>query len=121
MHPAKRHQTVAVPVGRIKVGGGQTIVVQSMTNTDTADAGATAAQIADLYNTGSELVRITVNNKAAAAAVPEIRKRLEDLCLDVPLIGADIVELNPTRDHEDVTAMVAVKLLKEVAARMLGV
>lgn len=82
-----RQSTVPVPIRHTTVGAGQPVIVQSMTNTDTADAAATAAQVADLYNAGSELVRITVNNKAAAAAVPEIRKRLEDQCLDVPLIG----------------------------------
>src|SRR3712207_6073437 len=62
-------------------------VVQSMTNTDTADADATALQVASLAHAGSELVRITVNNDAAAAAVPEIRRKLDDLGVGVPLIG----------------------------------
>jgi (E)-4-hydroxy-3-methylbut-2-enyl-diphosphate synthase len=87
MQIPERKNTVPVAVGKVIVGGNQAVVVQSMTNTDTADAAATAAQVADLYNCGSELVRITVNNKAAAAAVPEIRRRLLDQCLDVPLIG----------------------------------
>ncbi len=87
MQSPARKNTVSVAVGKVTVGGGHPVVVQSMTNTDTADAVATAAQVADLYNSGSELVRITVNNKEAAAAVPEIRKRLIDACLDVPLIG----------------------------------
>ena len=69
------------------VGGGQPIVVQSMTNTDTADAVGTAVQIAQLAKAGSELVRITVNSEEAAAAVPEIRRRLDDMGVTVPLIG----------------------------------
>ena len=87
MTPPERRPTVPVRIRGVVVGGGHPIVVQSMTNTDTADAARTAAQVADLHRAGSELVRITVNNKAAAAAVPEIRARLEDLGLDVPLIG----------------------------------
>ena len=87
MNALARRTTIPVTIRDVVVGGGQPIVVQSMTNTDTADAASTAAQVAELYRAGSELVRITVNNKAAAAAVPEIRRRLEDQCLDVPLIG----------------------------------
>lgn len=87
MDALARRSTIPVTVRGVAVGGGQPIVVQSMTNTDTADAAGTAAQVAELYRAGSELVRITVNNKAAAAAVPEIRERLEGQCLDVPLIG----------------------------------
>jgi (E)-4-hydroxy-3-methylbut-2-enyl-diphosphate synthase len=82
-----RKRTVPVPVRGTVVGGCHQVVVQSMTNTDTADAAATAAQVAELYRAGSELVRITVNTQQAAAAVPEIRTRLHDLGLDVPLIG----------------------------------
>ena len=84
---ASRHRTVPVAVRNTVVGGGHPVVVQSMTNTDTADASATSEQVAELFQAGSELVRITVNNKAAASAVPEIRQRLEDSGLDVPLIG----------------------------------
>lgn len=69
------------------IGGCRPVVVQSMTNTPTADAEATARQVAELHRAGSELVRITVNDEAAATAVPEIRRRLEDMGLDVPLIG----------------------------------
>jgi (E)-4-hydroxy-3-methylbut-2-enyl-diphosphate synthase len=69
------------------VGGGRPVVVQSMTNTDTADADATAIQIARLAHAGSELVRITVNNEAAAAAVPEIVRKVRDLGLAVPIVG----------------------------------
>ena len=71
----------------VPVGSGHPVVVQSMTNTDTADAAATADQVAALFEAGSQLVRITVNNDEAARAVPEIRQRLTDRGLDVPLIG----------------------------------
>ncbi len=84
--PARR-KTVPVRIRNVTVGGGHPVVVQSMTNTDTADAAATAQQVAELFLAGSELVRITVNSQEAAAAVPEIRKRLDDLGLAVPLIG----------------------------------
>jgi (E)-4-hydroxy-3-methylbut-2-enyl-diphosphate synthase len=83
----KRHQTVGVQVGKVQVGGGAPVVVQSMTNTDTADAAATAQQCLELAQAGSELVRITVNVPEAAAAVPEIKKRLLDAGCDVPIIG----------------------------------
>ncbi|MDP9177168.1 MAG: flavodoxin-dependent (E)-4-hydroxy-3-methylbut-2-enyl-diphosphate synthase [Gemmatimonadota bacterium] len=82
-----RRKTVTVRVGGVPVGAGHPVVVQSMTNTDTADATATAAQVADLAAAGSQLVRITVNNEHAAAAVPEIASRLADLGVSVPLIG----------------------------------
>jgi (E)-4-hydroxy-3-methylbut-2-enyl-diphosphate synthase len=84
---ASRRQTVPVDVGGVVVGGGRPIVVQSMTNTDTADADATALQVAALAHAGSELVRITVNNDAAAQAVPHIRRKLDDLGVGVPLVG----------------------------------
>lgn len=76
-----------VQVGSIIIGGGAPVVVQSMTNTDTADIKATVAQVAELAQAGSELVRITVNNEAAAEAVPRIRDGLDAMGLDVPLIG----------------------------------
>jgi (E)-4-hydroxy-3-methylbut-2-enyl-diphosphate synthase len=82
-----RHKTVPVSVGGVVVGGGAPIVVQSMTNTDTADVEATAQQAAALARAGSELVRITVDRAEAAAAVPRIRDRLAQLGIDVPLIG----------------------------------
>ncbi|MCU7844226.1 MAG: flavodoxin-dependent (E)-4-hydroxy-3-methylbut-2-enyl-diphosphate synthase [Candidatus Thiodiazotropha sp. (ex Monitilora ramsayi)] len=82
-----RRQTQAVSVGGVKVGGGAPVVVQSMTNTDTADVAATTEQVAALAAAGSELVRLTVNNEAAARAVPEIRDRLLGMGADVPLIG----------------------------------
>ncbi len=82
-----RHATGAIRVGDVVIGGGAPIVVQSMTNTDTADIGATVAQVRALAEAGSELVRITVNTVAAAAAVPDIRMRLDALNCPVPLIG----------------------------------
>ena len=82
-----RRPTKTVHIRGVPLGGGAPVVVQSMTNTDTADAAGTATQVAELFRAGSELVRITVNNDAAAAAVPEIRRRLDDLGADVPLIG----------------------------------
>jgi (E)-4-hydroxy-3-methylbut-2-enyl-diphosphate synthase len=82
-----RKYAVPVRVGAIVVGGGAPVVVQSMTNTDTADAEATARQVAELARAGSELVRITVDRDEAAAAVPKIKERLGQLGVDVPLIG----------------------------------
>ena len=83
-----RRQSTACSVGDVVVGGGAPVVVQSMTNTDTADAAATARQVAELADAGSEIVRITVNNRAAAARVAEIRARLRDEHgTDVPLVG----------------------------------
>jgi len=82
-----RRNSVQVRIGEVPVGGGAPIVVQSMTNTDTADIAATAAQVQALARAGSELVRITVNTDAAAAAVAPIRERLERAGVTVPLIG----------------------------------
>jgi (E)-4-hydroxy-3-methylbut-2-enyl-diphosphate synthase len=82
-----RRSSVAVTIGPVRVGGGAPIVVQSMTNTDTADIGATAKQVQALARAGSELVRITVNTAEAAAAVAPIRERLDTLGVRVPLIG----------------------------------
>src|SRR6267142_2156609 len=82
-----RRSSVQVSVGAIRVGGGAPIVVQSMTNTDTADVEGTAAQVQALARAGSELVRITVNTSEAAAAVAPIRERLERAGVGVPLIG----------------------------------
>ncbi len=84
--PARR-KTVTVDVGGVLVGSAHPIVVQSMTNTDTADAAATAEQVAALAQAGSELVRITVNNDEAARAVPDIARRLQDRGVTVPIIG----------------------------------
>jgi (E)-4-hydroxy-3-methylbut-2-enyl-diphosphate synthase len=85
--PRKRHNTVGVKVGKIQVGGGAPVVVQSMTNTDTADIASTTQQCLELAQAGSELVRVTVNMPEAAAAFPEIKKRLLDAGCDVPVIG----------------------------------
>ena len=85
--PAARRRTIAVDVGGVVVGGGAPVVVQSMTNTDTADVDATVAQVAALHRAGSEIVRITVDRDESAAAVPKIRERLERLGIHVPLVG----------------------------------
>src|ERR1700684_4606661 len=85
--PADRHRTVAVRVGKVTVGGGAPIVVQSMTNTDTADADGTAKQVAALARAGSEIVRITVDRDEAAAAVPHIKDKLRKMNVDVPIVG----------------------------------
>jgi (E)-4-hydroxy-3-methylbut-2-enyl-diphosphate synthase len=85
--PQARHATVGVDVGGVKVGGGAPIVVQSMTNTDTADVEATTRQVAALSRAGSELVRITVDRDEAAAAVPHIKERLLRMGVKVPIIG----------------------------------
>lgn len=82
-----RRRSVPVLVGRVTVGGGAPIVVQSMTNTDTADIEATVTQVKSLARAGSELVRVTVNEKEAAAAVPRIREALDRAGIDVPLVG----------------------------------
>ena len=82
-----RHRTVGVSVGNLQIGGGAPIVVQSMTNTDTADVKSTVEQVAALARAGSELVRITVNNEAAAGAVADIRAQLDRQGVRVPLIG----------------------------------
>ncbi len=87
MAKINRRNSVAVNVGGVFVGGCNAVVVQSMTNTDTADAVSTAKQIVELAQAGSELVRITVNNKEAAAAVPEIAARVRDAGLKTPIIG----------------------------------
>jgi (E)-4-hydroxy-3-methylbut-2-enyl-diphosphate synthase len=85
--PQERHRSVAVDVGGVRVGGGAPIVVQSMTNTDTADVEGTARQVAALARAGSELVRITVDRDEAAAAVPHIKERLLQLNVAVPIVG----------------------------------
>ena len=86
-HPLPRKKTVPVPIGNVVCGGDAPIVVQSMTNTDTADIDATVEQVAALSAAGSELVRITVDRDEAAAAVPHIREKLAARNVDVPLIG----------------------------------
>lgn len=85
--PLGRQSTVGVQVGNVTIGGGAPIVVQSMTNTDTADIAATVAQVDALHRAGSEVVRITVDRDEAAAAVPKIREALDRRGTDVPLVG----------------------------------
>src|ERR687889_348283 len=87
MRLVKLHKTVGVKVGRVQVGGGAPVVVQSMTMTDTANVMATAEQCIELAQAGSEMVRVTVNVDAAAAAVPEIKQRMLDAGVTAPLIG----------------------------------
>src|SRR5512134_3027422 len=87
MNSINRRHTIPVKIGNVTIGGGAPIVVQSMTNTDTADIDATAAQVVALARAGSELVRITVDRAEAAAAVPFIRERLDLLGVEAPLIG----------------------------------
>src|ERR671926_63342 len=82
-----RHRTVAANVGGVKVGGSNPVVVQSMTNTDTADVVSTVNQVMALANAGSELVRVTVNTDEAAAAVPKIAETLYKFGVRVPIIG----------------------------------
>ena len=85
--PAPRRKSVGVDVGGVMVGGGAPVVVQSMTNTDTADIDATVRQVMQLARAGSEIVRITVDRDESAAAVPHIRDRLVSMGYDVPLVG----------------------------------
>jgi len=87
MSTIPRHTTRQVRVGDALIGGGAPVLVQSMTNTDTADAQSTAQQVAELARAGSEIVRITVNSAEAAAQVPRIRERLDAMGCDVPLVG----------------------------------
>jgi (E)-4-hydroxy-3-methylbut-2-enyl-diphosphate synthase len=87
IHPVTRRETIGVRVDHVRVGGGAPVVVQSMTNTDTADVESTFAQVRDLAKAGSEIVRITVNNIEAAEAVPGIRERLYAAGVNVPLVG----------------------------------
>ena len=85
--PLPRRKSVPVNVGHVKVGGGAPVVVQSMTNTDTADVAGTTQQVADLARAGSEIVRITVDRDEAAAAVPHIKERLLKMGMNVPIVG----------------------------------
>lgn len=87
LHSINRHRTRAVRVGNVMVGGGAPVVVQSMTNTDTADIAATVAQVRELHEAGSEIVRVTVNTEEAARAVPQIYEKLEAAGVKVPLAG----------------------------------
>ncbi len=86
MRPIRRH-SIPVRIGSVTVGGPAPVVVQSMTNTDTADIESTVAQVKALARSGSELVRVTVNTDEAAAAVPHIRDRLAQLGVHVPIVG----------------------------------
>lgn len=85
--PWPRRITQAVQIGNAVVGGGRPVVVQSMTNTDTADIAGSVKQVAELWRAGSEMVRLTVNNPESAAAIPRIREKLEMMGIAVPLIG----------------------------------
>ncbi|WCF28192.1 flavodoxin-dependent (E)-4-hydroxy-3-methylbut-2-enyl-diphosphate synthase [Xylella fastidiosa] len=85
--PWSRRRTQAVNIGHLTVGGGHPVVVQSMTNTDTADVVASTKQVAELWRAGSEMVRLTVNNAQSAAAIPRIAERLAMMGIEVPLIG----------------------------------
>ncbi|HET6527233.1 MAG TPA: flavodoxin-dependent (E)-4-hydroxy-3-methylbut-2-enyl-diphosphate synthase, partial [Balneolaceae bacterium] len=87
MPQIKRRKSIQVMVGDVPVGGGAPIVVQSMTNTDTSNVGATVEQVKHLHEAGSEIVRITVNNDAAAEAVPKIKEKLLSDGVTVPLVG----------------------------------
>ena len=87
MRPIQRRVSVPVKIGDVTVGGDHPIVVQSMTNTDTADVMSTVNQVMSLASAGSELVRVTVNTEAAAAAVPKIVDTLDKFGVRVPIIG----------------------------------
>ena len=85
--PVERRKSVPVRIGKVTIGGDWPVMVQSMTNTDTADADGTAKQVKALADAGSEVVRITVNNEDAAKAVPQVREKLDKMGCDVPLVG----------------------------------
>ena len=103
-----RSKTHRVKVGNVPIGGGSPVVVQSMTDTDTADINATVMQVKLLAEAGSEIVRITVNNDDAARAVPEIEKRLADQGCDVPLVGDfHFIGHRLLRDHPECTKTLA--------------
>ncbi|HEV2274369.1 MAG TPA: flavodoxin-dependent (E)-4-hydroxy-3-methylbut-2-enyl-diphosphate synthase, partial [Acidobacteriaceae bacterium] len=87
MADIQRRKTVSVKIGNVHVGSEFPVVVQSMTNTDTADVAGTIQQVAALAAAGSELVRVTVNNDAAARALPEIVDGLDKMGIDVPIVG----------------------------------
>src|SRR5205823_7512833 len=87
MASIQRRKSVTCTIGRVRVGSDAPVVVQSMTNTDTADVASTVEQVAALARAGSELVRVTVNNEDAAAAVPHIVEQLDKRGIDVPIIG----------------------------------
>src|SRR3954462_13281447 len=87
MATIQRRKAVTVNIGGVRVGSDAPVVVQSMTNTDTADVSSTVEQVAELARAGSELVRVTVNNEASAAAVPAIAEGLDQAGVRLPLIG----------------------------------
>ncbi|WP_061930413.1 flavodoxin-dependent (E)-4-hydroxy-3-methylbut-2-enyl-diphosphate synthase [Aureimonas sp. AU22] len=106
--PLPRRRTVGVDVGGVVVGGPSPVIVQSMTNTDTADVDATVRQVAELAKAGSEIVRITVDRNESAAAVPRIRDRLQRLGIDVPLVGDfHYIGHKLLADHPDCAAALA--------------
>lgn len=106
--PLPRRRTVGVDVGGVVVGGPSPVIVQSMTNTDTADVDATVRQVAELAKAGSEIVRITVDRNESAAAVPRIRDRLLRLGIDVPLVGDfHYIGHKLLADHPDCAAALA--------------
>ena len=102
----ERRKTITVRVGGVPVGSQHPIVVQSMTNTDTADVQATVLQISELFEAGSEMVRITVNNDEAAQAVPEIIDRLEQNGIQVPIIVNAPVTNNTVSGGEGATSFI---------------
>lgn len=107
-HETPRSKTLQVMVGDVPVGGGNPVVVQSMTDTDTADIGSTVNQVKLLADAGSEIVRVTVNNDPAAEAVPEIAKRLDDLGCEVPIVGDfHFIGHRLLRDHPKCTETLA--------------
>src|SRR3954465_12936858 len=87
MSTIKSRQSYTANIGNVRVGSDAPVMVQSMTNTDTADVASTVKQVADLARAGSEVVRVTVNNDAAAKAVPEIVSQLADQGINVPIVG----------------------------------
>ncbi|RYD14309.1 MAG: flavodoxin-dependent (E)-4-hydroxy-3-methylbut-2-enyl-diphosphate synthase [Lysobacteraceae bacterium] len=107
--PLPRRASVAVRIGAVTVGAGAPVVVQSMTNTDTADIVGTAKQVAELARAGSELVRITVNTTEAAAAVPRIRERLDMMGCAVPLVGDFHYNGHTLLEHEPACAVALAK------------
>src|SRR3546814_18588166 len=98
VYPAARRKSVPVRIGNVAVGGDAPIMVQSMTNTDTADAEATAAQVEALARAGSAVVRITVDREEAAQAVPRLRALLDRQGLDVPEPGSALVWVRVWQD-----------------------
>ena len=121
----QRRKSVKVMIGDIAVGGGAPVMGQSMTNTDTADAQATANQIAALADAGSEVVRITVDRDEAAKAVPRIREMLDTRGYDVPIvgdfhyIGHKLLSENPTARRR-CTSTASIRAMSDFAKRRTG-